>query len=239
MPIENIEILTDDYVFPETGGPECIPRVLHMIWVGGTEMPDYARSNLLSWCKLMPHWSIRLWTNSDIPEFPEIADKIHETEKGVQKADLLFFHIMEKYGGIYVDTDVTPHRSLDPIIEMNRPVVACNDIPFTWAYCSKGFFAVSPHHPSMKYACEKSKTATVNTSDIHMHTGPRLFGDAVVSTCTSKNDQYTILPCKYFYLTTLDNGGIFAGWIDKVKYYRNSMLAERFGTHEYRKEWTT
>lgn len=72
-----------------------------------------------------------------------------------------------------------------------------------------------------------------------MHTGPRLFGDAIVSTCMSKDDQYTVLPCKYFYLTTLDNGGVFAGWIDKVKYYRNSNLEERFGTHEYRKEWTT
>jgi len=238
MSIENIEVLPDDYVFPERGGPECIPRILHIIWVGNAEIPNYARENIAGWCKLMPEWTVRLWTNADIAEFPEIADKVHETAKGVQKADLLFFHIMEKYGGVYVDTDVTPHRALDPIIAMNKPVVACNDIPFKWAYCSKGFFAVSPHHPSMKYACEKTKTATVNTEDIHMHTGPRLFGDAIVATCDAK-DQCVILPAKYFYLTSIDNGGAFAGWFDEKKFYRNTCVEERFGSHEYFKEWST
>ena len=238
MPFENIEILPEEYVFPEPGGgPECIPRILHTVWVGTADMPKYAHENIAKWRELMPNWDVRLWTNADISEFPEIENKINETEKGVQKADILRYFVVEKYGGIYMDADVTPHRSLEPIIAMNRMGVACNDIPFHWAYCWNGFFAFSPHHPCMKSACEKAKRAIINTEDIHIKTGPKLFGDALVETCIVKG-EHVMLPSKYLCNTVHNNGGACVGSFQGVRYYKNSCVDERFGTHEYCREWS-
>ena len=135
-----------------------------------------------------------------------------------------------------MDVDTTPHRSLEPIIAMNRDGVICNDIPFHWAYCCNGFFAFSAHHPCMKLACEKSKTAGVNVGEINMVTGPKLFGDVLVETCVVKG-QHVMLPSKYLYYTIHNNGGVCVGSLNGVQYYTNSHVEERFGTHEYRKEW--
>ena len=89
----------------------------------------------------------------------------------------------------------------------------------------------------MKRACEKAKTAGVNVGDINMVTGPKLFGDALVETCGTPG-EYVMLPSKYLYFTVHNNGGAHVGSFQGVRYYKNSCVDERFGTHEYCREWS-
>jgi mannosyltransferase OCH1-like enzyme len=96
-----------------------IPNLLHMIWVGEKEAPDYVGKHYDQWKTLMPEWTVRLWTNADLPEgeFPAaILPRIAEAKKGAQKADIMRYFIVYKYGGVYMDADVVPHRSLDPVV---------------------------------------------------------------------------------------------------------------------------
>lgn len=206
-------------ILPQT--VECtqyIPKLLHMIWVGPDTPPPYVSAHFQTWNNLLPSWTLRLWTNDDIhsTEFPaHIVDQIHLAKKGAQKADIMRYFIIEKYGGVYMDVDVVPHRSLSPLLCLS-PVVLCHDLPITWAYVAIGFFASAPHHPLFKKACELCARVTLNTPDIHLYTGPRLLGEAL-SLVKYEGPPITLLPTKFF--------------------YRNEAFPNRFGTHTYAKNW--
>ena len=136
-------------------------------------------------------------------------------EKGAQKADIMRYFIIEKYGGIYLDSDITPHLSMKPLINIeNANVILCHDLPLTWEYISIGFFAAVPHHPLFQTTCQLCYHAKLNTDDLHLHTGPRLLGDAVSKL---KNNKIVLLPTKFF--------------------YRNENYDGRFGHHFYAKDW--
>lgn len=197
-----------------------IPRILHIIWVGDRDPPDYVLENIKKWTTLMPHWNIKFWTNNDltITHFPlNIISLIDTVKKGAQKADIMRYFIMEKYGGVYVDTDVTPYRSLEPLITQlhNTDAILCHDLDLTWKYISIGFFAAIPNHPIFKTATEICNHVIINTEDIHMQTGPRLLGEAVAR--TQFHTKTILLPVKFF--------------------YRNINYDGRLGNHFYAKEW--
>ena len=210
------------FIYTDTLSTHVIPRLLHMIWVGDAAMPDTFMKYVTVWQTLMPSWIIRIWTNSDITstEFPDAAiTLINTATKGAQKADIMRYFIIEKYGGVYMDVDVIPHRSLDPIISSfkNASLITCHDLPLTWEYVSIGFFAAVPHHPVLQTACAMCYDTLLNTEDIHLKTGPYLFGHALSTTAISIRDKHILLPINSF--------------------YRNKEFNGRFGEHIYAKMW--
>lgn len=213
-----------------------IPRILHIIWVGNDDKPKpaYVDKHVSKWQELMPDYLIRLWTNNDIntDEFSEpIVEKINSCEKGAQKADIMRYNIIRKYGGIYLDTDIIPHRSFDPLIHSGKTLIICHDTPVTWGYIACAFFAAIPEHPAMIKACEKCLTAQINTPDIHMHTGPKLFGEALFEIRKNGYDENTMLIEDIYFYRNHKNDIVAGGAI------RESDCEARFGTHFYSKLW--
>jgi len=204
-----------EFVIPK----QYIPRLLHIVWIGRSAQPESLAGYVSKWKELMPHWSVRLWTNDDLEEVsPEVLVKINEAEKGTQKADILKYYIVEKYGGVYVDADVEPVKSLDPLLYLSDLVI-CHDNEITWEYISVGFFAASPNHPVLSKAVELCLNAQLNTDAPHLTTGPHVFGIAVSQIRTER--KYSLLPLDAFY------------WVD------GGITPNRFGTHLYAKSWDT
>ena len=199
---------------------QYIPNLLHLIWVGQSPQPDYIAIRVSKWKELMPHWTVRLWTNEDLKDVrADVLELIDKTEKGVQKADILRYYIIETYGGVYMDSDVEPVKSLDPILYLSDLVI-CHDNAISWPYISIGFFAASPNHPVLTKAIELCMDAELNTNIPHMTTGPKLFGNAV-SLVSPIDKKYTLLPMDAFY------------WVER------GITANRFGTHHYAQSWDT
>lgn len=193
-----------------------IPKLLHMIWVGDSPAPQIVETHRVAWVSLLgPEWTVRLWTNADIAEFdPPVQEFVGRAVKGVQKADILYYHILERYGGIYMDADVVPHRTLDPVLWLQKPLVVCHDIPVTWPYMAKGFAACVPHHPVLIKGCELVLRGVLNADRPHFETGPRVFGEAV-SQCSS--DPIACLHANMF--------------------YHNEQNDARLGCHTYARMW--
>lgn len=194
-----------------------IPKLLHLIWVGDKPIPDDVSANISKWREVMPDWTLRIWRNDDIneDEFPyDILMKIRLSKKFAQKADIMRYHIIEKYGGIYLDTDNVPHRSLNDILELGSDIILWHDNVVTWEYISISFIAAVPHHPIMKIACKLCITVEINTNDIHLKTGPHLLGRAV---SIAGNNDCLILNHPFF---------------DK-----NSVFPEKFASHTYAASW--
>ena len=200
-----------------------IPPILHVIWVGPRTIPDYATANINKWRELLPEpWTVRLWTNADLTEEyfdKDYLEKINSSKSGAQKADLMKYYIIAKTGGFYSDTDVIPYRSLEPIRKLGYNVILCHDNDITWGYCAVGFFGATHGHPLLLKAVEICKSATLNTPDIHLHTGPRVMGLSLEQT-PGGEEKWPLLTIQTFYVNT---NPIY----DSI----------RIGTHTYAKEW--
>jgi mannosyltransferase OCH1-like enzyme len=196
-----------------------IPRLLHLIWVGDNELPSTVKENIQKWQYYMPDWTIQLWTNKDIETrhfTEEIISKIHEAIKPAQKADIMRYFIVEKYGGFYMDTDITPHRSLTPLTQLGFDLVLYHDNDLTWEYIINCAFGAIPHHPVLKRACDMIRCATLNTDDVHFKTGPSLWGRSVASV-SIPGKKYALLSHRFF---------------DKKPYFSG-----KYGTHTYAASW--
>jgi mannosyltransferase OCH1-like enzyme len=203
---------------------ECIPRILHMVWLG-CEPPAYFFENKRKWESLMPDWHVRCWRDTDGVD-GRVAERVRCAASGAQKADILRYAVMHEHGGVYVDADVTPHRSLDPVIALGARVVLCHDLELTWGYIINAFFAAAPREPLFALAVERSLVAQLNTPDVHMQTGPRLLGACVEST----RGDYVLLPTRAFYRN-----------VEGDEQEDGTKLREsddrRFGNHFYAHTW--
>ncbi len=202
---------------------QYIPNLLHIVWVGKSPQPESLPGYIAKWKELMPHWTIRVWTNEDLTKEEireDVLEKINQSDKGTQKADILKYYIVWKYGGVYVDADVIPMASMDPLLYMSDLVV-CNDIEISWDFISVGFFAASPNHPVLSKAVDICMDAELNTHEPHLATGPYVFGRAV-SQIGPLHEKYTSIEQGSFYATDKPFGSYV-----------------KFGHHIYAHNWDT
>lgn len=216
---QNIIFYPENYEFDTNSVvTNNIPKIIHLIWVGENDPPSYFNLHFRKWKELMPDWELRVWRNEDITlqHFPEdIIQLLKTVKKGAQQADIMRYFIMEKYGGVYLDSDITPHKTLESLIQIpDAKVILCHDLELTWQYISIGFFAAEPNHPLFKLCAQLCYAVKLNTEDVHMQTGPRLLGEAVSRITDNK---IILLPTKFF--------------------YRNETYDGRFGHHFYAKQW--
>lgn len=178
-----------------------IPRQLHLIWVGDKTIPGWAWQNMLTWRKLLPDsWNIRLWTQVDLTtqEFcPKLLAKLREAKVGAQRADILRYAIIHKYGGFYFDIDFVPFQSLEPLLLRfaNETALCANERPMDWAYLTNAFFACIKENNLTKNALKIAMQAELNTEQINMSTGPCCLGHAAVKIGV----KLIILPTEWFY----------------------------------------
>jgi FkbM family methyltransferase len=227
-----------------------IPRLVHMIWVsnGSGEvvapgLPATVLTHLQAWRELMPDFTVRLWTDADIaltgpcdPVFAahELRARIHACAKGAQRADIMRYQIAKCLGGIYVDADMKPCRSMAPLLQLPHDLILAHDLPITWDYISIGFFACAPGHPVMDAALSICMTTDLESAALHLTTGPRAFGKAVARfmqqvSASASASAIAVLHTEYFYK---NEAGQFLHGQTRVD--DNPM---RFASHLYWRSW--
>ncbi len=108
-----------------------IPKTFHRIWFGARERPvrydDYWRM----WQELHPDWEFYTWTEDNLPELfnQEAYDRIPLVAKScgvpmsfdralaVQRADVVAYELVNKFGGVYLNCDMVPLKPIDDLTE--------------------------------------------------------------------------------------------------------------------------
>ena len=196
-----------DLVESSSKSQSKIPHILHFISLYENSLHE----NIIKWKTLMPSWTMNIWTNKDIhsdkftKEQIELLDLITQDE---QKMDIMRYFILEKHGGIFVDINIIPNKSLESLVTIynDAQLLLCHELPLTWEYISNNFIASVPNHPVLKKASEMCFDILANTEDIQLKTGPFLLGHAVAS--IEDSEKYFLLPTKSFYRNK-DFGGKF------------------------------
>ncbi|PWJ77197.1 UNVERIFIED_CONTAM: capsular polysaccharide synthesis protein [Murimonas intestini] len=91
-----------------------IPKKIHYCWFGGKEKPKLVKKCMESWKKFCPDYEIIEWNeaNFDINTNP-YTRMCYQQKKYAFLTDYIRLVVIERYGGIYFDTDVELIKSPD------------------------------------------------------------------------------------------------------------------------------
>lgn len=94
-----------------------IPKIIHYCWFGRGEKTRLAKKCIESWKKYCPDYEIIEWNEENFDVNCNTYTKMcYEQAKYAFLADYIRLVVVERYGGIYFDTDVEVLRSLDSLL---------------------------------------------------------------------------------------------------------------------------
>lgn len=118
---EKIELLRQNYErlkpskVPSQEKP-IIPKVIHQIWIGNNSIPANYLYYLETWKKLHPDWEFKLWRDEDIlAENFQSKDLYLRARSMAEQADIARYEILNRYGGLYIDTDIQCFAKFDDL----------------------------------------------------------------------------------------------------------------------------
>ncbi|WP_010006971.1 glycosyltransferase family 32 protein [Leuconostoc fallax] len=97
-----------------------IPKVIHYIWFGGKAKPNKIVQQIEQWRSILPDYQIKEWneTNYDIKNI-----NVKYVQEALQEnmwafvSDYVRLDILNREGGIYLDTDVEILKSFDELLK--------------------------------------------------------------------------------------------------------------------------
>ena len=205
-------------------------KIIHYCWFGKNKKPRLIKRCIKSWSKILPSFKIIEWneSNFDIANSCRYVQEAYSMKKWAFVSDYVRLYVLNKYGGLYLDTDVellkSPENLLTPFLAFENeksinPGLICyfekND-----SFCQ---ILLSEYERDF-FICENGslnkKTICLRTNDFFEKRGIS-FNDK-----TQVIDGYHIYDSSYF---CPKNG--LTGKIDKDK------LKSAFSIHHYKASW--
>lgn len=93
-------------------------KKIHYCWFGGAEKSPTIKKCIDSWKKYFPDWEIIEWNESNFDVNCNLyVRQAYEAKKWAFVSDYARFWILQKYGGLYFDTDVEVIRHFDDLLQ--------------------------------------------------------------------------------------------------------------------------
>lgn len=145
-----------------------IPKVIHFIWLGPKDFPETSVRKIAKWVELHPDWTFKFWTDIDRDppmkvmkkqliedfSFQFLLDAYDQSDNFGEKAKVLSYEILFREGGVYIDHDVKPCKSLEELnllldfycgLEKLAPSILSSSI-----YAASHLIGARPNHPIIK-----------------------------------------------------------------------------------------
>jgi len=161
-----------------------IPKILHQVWLGPNPIPDEFISWISHWKSLHPDWTYMLHTDKDIPK--NLENYINSCKHFSSKSNIMRLYVVNKYGGVYCDTDFEWNKNINCFLD-NNFIVSKQQAS---VYCN-AFFGSIADNQILKWQLDQIK----NYYTRHPPWGPELLTLAV----EKYKDKITDLPTKYVY----------------------------------------
>lgn len=174
---------------------QVIPKTIHQIWLG-SKIPDQLNSYIETVKACNPGYYHMLWTD-------EWANKLSFANKELfnscqnfgQKSDILRYAVLEKFGGIYLDTDFLGVKSFDSLLSFDFFTgIAYDKDPNMF----NGLLGCVQGHPVIKELNKITEISNSNGMDIIRTTGPYFLTKKFFEN-TKSTDNTIVLPVEYFY----------------------------------------
>lgn len=172
-----------------------LPRKIHQIWLGGS-LPNKYRVYTDSWREFHPEWEYYLWIDGEGVDMPR-RDLFDRIKNPGQKSDFLRYHILNQFGGLYVDTDFECLKPFDSLAYAEFLVgVGYPAAPQLYI----GLIGSIPNHPiTSTLVSSLDKVRGKNWRAIFDTTGADFFTSIFFKLVTEYTKGVVVLPTDYFY----------------------------------------
>lgn len=94
-----------------------IPKIIHYCWFGRGKMLSNSAKCIESWGKHLPDYNLRLWNEDsfDINCLPYVQEA-YLLRKYAFVTDYVRLYALNRFGGVYMDTDVEILKSIDDLL---------------------------------------------------------------------------------------------------------------------------
>lgn len=93
-------------------------KIIHYCWFGNNEKNALINKCIKSWKEFFPDWQIIEWNESNFDVNCNLyVRQAYQAKKWAFVSDYCRFWALEKYGGIYFDTDVEVIRSFNDLLD--------------------------------------------------------------------------------------------------------------------------
>lgn len=167
---EAVRVLLDEAagattVEPIELGSTTIPRIMHRT------VPEKTSDQVEHWWnhlqQLHPGWDFHTYREPiDPANWPLTADLWDRCQNGAQKAGLIRLEALFHRGGVYVDSDVEPFRSLEPLLHV--PAFAAWEDETT---VPDAVLGAKAGHPAIQRCIEQARASIQGGGDA-WHSGP-------------------------------------------------------------------
>lgn len=165
--------------------PTGIPRILHRTIPA--KIDDAVEARWKKFAELHPHWELMTHRDPLPPaQWPETSHKWGECSHGAQLAGLVRLEALWRHGGIYVDADVIPIRSLEPLLPLSA-FAAWEDARTV----PDAVIGAVPGHPAIRKCIDLALERLAG--------GPWQSGPGVTTEVFSGRDDVLLLPPGSFY----------------------------------------
>ena len=196
-------------------------KKIHQIWVGPNPLPQKSIKFIENIKALHPDFDYRLWTDADLtPENFSTLNYINSTHIYAQKADIMRYEILYKYGGLYLDIDFEVFKPLDALL--THDLVVCNEDTNINKYMTNAFMYTIPGTQSLKNCIDNVHTCPLGGRvNVSIATGPWYFRKCI------SLDEARVLPTHVMYPTHYSQKG-----------YRPTVFSpETYAMHHWDKNW--
>lgn len=223
----------------ETGSPRgtTIPRRIHQLWID-EHLPDYASE---SWRRLNPGWAWQLWTDADLlalvqSHYPALEALYRSYPKGVQRADLGRYLVLDHCGGLYADLDTQCLASLDVLADERRVVLSeepvehfhhCRPFGLERMYFN-GIMAGPAGHPFWAHLLATAVRCAPARAHVLESTGPLMLTGAVES--YSARAELALHSCHIFTPLTVQGR-------ESLAREHGPLAPARLANHDWRGTW--
>lgn len=136
-----------------------IPKIIHYCWYGSEDNQSrLIQECIKTWKTNMPEWEIMKWdeSNSDLMK-SQFAMRMYEEKKYAFVSDYVRLKALEKYGGLYLDTDVEVYKSFNDLLDADA------FWGFIWdCMVSTAIIAASPNNEDVRQLVQLYENGSIN-----------------------------------------------------------------------------
>lgn len=211
------EAVTEPTAEPMELGATRIPRIMHRTVPAETsEQVEHWWTHLQ---QLHPGWEFHTYREPINPEdWPLTGDLWGLCQNGAQKAGLIRLEALVTHGGVYVDSDVEPHRSLEPLLQLQAFAGWEDETTVPDAV-----LGAEPGHPAFVLMIEKARAVLQGGGDA-WQSGPGVTTEVL----PGRPDVLCLPPGAFYPHHYLQKGQTTAGdgpWVFARHHWHGSWLS--------------
>jgi len=182
-----------------------IPKIIHQIWLGPNPRPKFwMKTWSQDYLTAFPEWQYKLWTETEIQALGLINQKIYDLYqksnnpmKWAGMADVVRYEILDRFGGVYIDSDSIWVNRRDLSILLDQCQESGKEVFAGWepeqSYLATGVLGAIPRSSAMKKVIEILPRRCKNhgLKMPYISVGPLLFNKVI--------EEVKVFPAKYFY----------------------------------------